>query len=553
MEEIGETDVGPALARTAVGAFLLLVFGVPLCHVAWDYRNDDPGKKTQPWPQAAAIFTGVFRALDESTGVGWDAIFETNSALLEKIDAFESALDSNSVLTEALQSPVQSALVLVGAGNERAYIGREQWLFYRQSVDYLTGPGFLDEFRFAATSADPRPAILDFRRQLAERGVDLVLVPVPPKAAIHPEQFVKNARRGLENPSYAQFLTEMQQAGVHVLDLTGPLSERAEHSAQYLESDTHWTPNAMEFSARLLVEFLREHDLLSPGSTRQYRRFAERVSQIGDIARMLRLPRDQQLFAPQKPVIHPVRDPAGLPWRSDVSGDVLLLGDSFANIYSSESMGWGGAAGFGAQLSLQLQRPIDAVTQNDNGAYATREALQEEASQGRDPLDGKTLVVWQFAMRELFYGEWKTLDHEKVGTPERDSSAHPASKNGLIVVGRVTKTSRLPDPRTVEYPSCLFVVEFEVKTVERDGVSVDGGSTTRGDALSSKAVKVAIMGMRNFTATEAARYRAGDRLRLSLVTFREAPESIKVAPRVDDIPNSGQKVYVAIESEKLDE
>ena len=82
-----------------------------------------------------------------------------------------------------------------------------------------------------------------------------------------------------------------------------------------------------------------------------------------------------------------------------------MLGDSFSNIYSLESMGWGTSAGLVEQLSYALRRPIDRLVQNDEGAFATRAMLQ------RDParLDGKRVVVYQFAARELAGGDWKVI------------------------------------------------------------------------------------------------------------------------------------------------
>jgi alginate O-acetyltransferase complex protein AlgJ len=84
---------------------------------------------------------------------------------------------------------------------------------------------------------------------------------------------------------------------------------------------------------------------------------------------------------------------------------VLVLGDSFSNIYALESMGWGTSAGFAEQLSLVLRRPVDRLVQNDDGAFATR------AMVWRDParLDGTRVVVYQFAARELSSGDWKIL------------------------------------------------------------------------------------------------------------------------------------------------
>jgi len=45
------------------------------------------------------------------------------------------------------------------------------------------------------------------------------------------------------------------------------------------------------------------------------------------------------------------------------------------------------------------------VTQNDQGSFATRAMLQQDP--GR--LDGKRVVIYQFAERELADGDWKML------------------------------------------------------------------------------------------------------------------------------------------------
>ena len=84
---------------------------------------------------------------------------------------------------------------------------------------------------------------------------------------------------------------------------------------------------------------------------------------------------------------------------------MLVLGDSFSNIYALESMGWGTSAGFAEQLSYVLRRPVDRLLQNDQGAFATREMLRHDPSR----LEGKKVVVYQFAARELMFGDWKLL------------------------------------------------------------------------------------------------------------------------------------------------
>ena len=101
----------------------------------------------------------------------------------------------------------------------------------------------------------------------------------------------------------------------------------------------------------------------------------------------------------------------GTPWEPDPKADVLLLGDSFTNIFSLEGMGWGLASGLGPHLALSLQRPIDVIAQNDSGAFATRQALSRELAAGSDRLAGKRVVIWEFASRELSVGDWKLMDY----------------------------------------------------------------------------------------------------------------------------------------------
>jgi alginate O-acetyltransferase complex protein AlgJ len=50
------------------------------------------------------------------------------------------------------------------------------------------------------------------------------------------------------------------------------------------------------------------------------------------------------------------------------------------------------------------------IAQNDSGAFATRQALARELSAGEDRLQGKRVVIWEFASRELSVGDWKPID-----------------------------------------------------------------------------------------------------------------------------------------------
>jgi hypothetical protein len=108
----------------------------------------------------------------------------------------------------------------------------------------------------------------------------------------------------------------------------------------------------------------------------------------GDIAAMLKLSRGDKFFPLEKVTIRQVVTGNAL-WRPSKEADVLLLGDSFSNIFSFEAMGWGESAGFAEHLSVALRRPIDCILRNSGASLATREILSNELARGRDRLAGK--------------------------------------------------------------------------------------------------------------------------------------------------------------------
>jgi alginate O-acetyltransferase complex protein AlgJ len=121
---------------------------------------------------------------------------------------------------------------------------------------------------------------------------------------------------------------------------------------------------------------------------------------------MLDLPGGQTLYPTESVWLRRVLESDSQPWRPSRSADVLVLGDSFSNIFSLASMGWGDAAGLVEQVSYLLRRPVDRLVQNDQGAFATRSMLRQP---GVDRLAGKRVVIYEFATRELAFGDWQIL------------------------------------------------------------------------------------------------------------------------------------------------
>jgi hypothetical protein len=411
------TDVSRPVAIAVSVSFLLFIFIIPISQAVLEKLR---GEET--------MLLDVFKR------------FPTK----ENLKQFEDDLDKASYVKEAVQPRVQALLTGLGrVGNSKAVLGRDGWLYYKPGITFLGGPGFLQpniiEMRvkssldegLPAVHADPRPAILAFHQALARRGIKLILFPVPDKAMLQPLQLHArgDSARPTEvprNPDWPAFVSEMRAQGIAVFDPSPALLNPGE-PPRYLVQDTHWSPAWMQSVAELLARFVNDTAALPPpvGQTSVPGRkaVAQDVERVGDIVDMLKLPEGQTLFAPQKVTVRQVQGANGAAWEPSPKADVLLLGDSFTNVFSMETMGWGAAAGLAPHLSLALGRDIDVIAQNDSGAFATRLELARELASNAagaassDRLAGKMVVIWEFASRELAVGDWKPADWSAPAAP----------------------------------------------------------------------------------------------------------------------------------------
>src|SRR5205823_5041821 len=102
----------------------------------------------------------------------------------EYLRQFEKTIEDASYVKDFAQPRVQLALTRWGrVGNKRAVVGRAGWLYYAPGIAHVGGPSFVDPDVIRARETetpddgaepmhpDPRPAILDFHRMLAARGI----------------------------------------------------------------------------------------------------------------------------------------------------------------------------------------------------------------------------------------------------------------------------------------------------------------------------------------------------------------------------------------------
>ncbi len=520
--EIGLTDSTPAINWFLTLFFLAVITAVPLLQMGREFAAIRAGKESgRSLPQSLDVFSFLLpsRAEVKSLAATEDGLLaaagRVNNRILGDLQRYETDLKERDFLMQwviaRMQIPVTAWL---RGGNEDAYCGRDGWLFYRKDIDSLTSRGFLDSEILARRAAggselkaapqpDPLKAIVDFRDQLANRGIALIVMPAPVKPSVHPERHsarYEGRNEAVQNPSFAAFVERLAGEKIACFDAAPLLVQaRVGGTPQYLRTETHWTPAVMELAAKALADLARKTTDLSP-ATERFHATASEVTNLGDVAMMLKFPTDWKVFEPETATVHQVTDGVQ-PWQPDVKSEVLFLGDSFANIYSLEPMGWGESAGLVEHLSLTLGLPVDRITRNDAGSFATREMLAKELQRSNDRLAGKKLVIWEFASRELAFGDWKIIPLALREKQEAEMYVPPTGKT-VGVRGMVRAVSPAPKPGAVPYKDHIIMVHLaELESADDP-------------AAFGKEAVVFAWSMRDNVQTPAAGWRPGDTVKL---------------------------------------
>lgn len=520
--EAGRTAVSSACAVFLIVMFLLLILTVPVVQLILELRESKSVPSLSLFRDLKATSREVI--LTEKSGF-FAKLFQSNKAYMQIMHAWETKLEDISALGQTVRPVAQSFMThQLKTGNEQVYHGLKQWLFYRPDVDCLIAPSFLDAETLKQrltteplSQPDPRLALIDFQQQLNRRGIHLIVMPVPVKPVVHPENlFARAYAAPLRNPGYELFLADLAAAGIQVFDPTDLLIRefRAAGKDAFLTADSHWRPEAMRKVSEALAELIKaDHLSVSVATHSNFEAKAAAITNLGDIAGMLSLPEDQKSRWLETVEIEPIWEHNNF-WRPDKKAEILVLGDSFANIFSLAIMGWGESAGFVEHLSFALQTPLDALVINHNGAYATRAALARALARGEDRLAGKRLLIYQFAVRELAYGDWQLIELS-LGSKEQTDFLELTQGTAVTVRGTVSDIASAPRPGSVPYADHIISLHL----TDLDGI----------ENVENKQALVYIQSMDNNVWTEAARLRPGETIQLQLEPWED------VARRLDGV------------------
>lgn len=303
-----------------------------------------------------------------------------------------------------------------------AAAGRDGWWFLAAELRHLGAGPFWGEAAAKASraakpdEADPLPAIVDLKRQLDAAGVELLVVPVPAKAAIYPDALSDRvtAAAGAAPPradaADQAFLQVLSGAGVKAVDLAPEFLANRFHKdgPLFCKTDSHWSGNGCVVAARQIAAQVRDRPWLAAAAKMQVASQWRTVEIAGDL--VSGAGKEGPAGASGKsapPERVPIRfvgektgeDPELIP--PNRASPILLLGDSSNLVFHAGGDMHAVGAGLPDQLALELGLAVDLVAVRGSGATAARMNLARRCLADPNYLKGKRLVIWCFAAREF--------------------------------------------------------------------------------------------------------------------------------------------------------
>lgn len=284
--------------------------------------------------------------------------------------------------------------------------GNDGWLFFTAELRlFFVGRFWGDDAVRVCRAhkpelADPLPAILDFHQQLKARGIELLVVPVPPKAVIYPEKAVlPDFAETIRTASALQgFYDELRGAGIDVLDLTSLFIKNREtgHGPVFCKTDSHWSGVGCGLTAQAIAEKVRPK-LRNPPGAKEYVAEWKEVQIHGDLEGLLSP--DARKPGAEKIAVQTVNEKgSGRAVEPDGNSPILLLGDSHTLVYHDFLAE---RAGLLDQLALELGFAPDLIGTRGSGATPVRLTLYRRSVKDAGYLAKKKVVVWCFAAREF--------------------------------------------------------------------------------------------------------------------------------------------------------
>jgi SGNH hydrolase-like domain, acetyltransferase AlgX len=285
--------------------------------------------------------------------------------------------------------------------------GQNGWFYSAPELAHLAGGDFWGEALSAKPEPrheDPLPGILAFHEQLKARGV--TLVPVPTKAAVHPEGLPASIpAAAAADPSLPAFLKALSDQGVQVIDLAAAFAKPTK--PLYCRSDTHWNPEGIRVAAAKVSDIVRAQPWYNDAAKVELSSTPVEIPILGDLYKTFP---NFDLGGSEKLTVDRVGN-----FKTSAESPLVLLGDSHLQFLSAGGDMFATQSGFAEQVTLQTGLLPDVISRSGSAGMVRRDVLIK--SKNPAWLAGKKMVVWAFTCRELSQaepGSWRTLNFPPV-------------------------------------------------------------------------------------------------------------------------------------------
>ncbi len=289
--------------------------------------------------------------------------------------------------------------------------GEDGWLFLARELRHIAAGKFWGEDAVEASQAtraqdaDPLPAILDFKEQLDELDIELIIVPVPPKAIIYPDKLtghdVAEPPARLD-PFHAEFYEELRSHGIEVLDLTDDFLQLrcTDKGPMYAKQDSHWSGIACNFTSERLSEIITQRAWYNEIEPAEFDFETSPVEISGDLWLAIQ---DEHTGREELSLrfVGKREDGRISPIQPDRNSPVILLGDSHTLVYHAGSDMHATGAGLADQLALELGFPVELIGVRGSGATPARINLFRRGRANPNYFNDKKLIIWCFSAREF--------------------------------------------------------------------------------------------------------------------------------------------------------
>lgn len=317
------------------------------------------------------------------------------------------------------RTPEESAFLekCKALGNSGTTItGRDGYLFSGtelQRLAQLEDPN-------AASIRTATAAIAHYHNQLKAKGIQLVFVPLPPKAVVFPDKIAKDLKikiKGQKKParldSSLQAAYETLRAkGVRVIDPTDALLGSRENKKAgpiFPKTGPVWSPRAAAATAGLIAEGLKGAKWANqPGKNGPLISESATLSYTG--------PLTTSTAAMETLALRNIGRSADGKMRSvtfSQGGNPLaLIGDSSLLAWREANNPAGSSGAFASladQLAYELQTTPDLFQGKTDGRNAARQRILRETTNGRNPLSSTKVLVWVIQATDFALSDWKKV------------------------------------------------------------------------------------------------------------------------------------------------